>query len=113
MSELLKKARELCEKATPGPWNNGMAMFGDSGDYSTLGLPTHKLMPDMFLLNDAVFIEHSRALIPQLCDRIEKLEESLNRIYKIETQGCPDYVTNLADRLRWIAREALNPVGEK
>ena len=70
MTDLITEARELCEKATPGPWE---ATFGmDCRAF----IKTPNEDSDFKLYNhaDAAFIARSRTLIPELVEALEKAE---------------------------------------
>jgi hypothetical protein len=88
MTDLITEARELCEKATPGPWewicdDPAFLTLGKSGaeqEYHVLSAwkcescqktGLNCLWPEKY---DAAFIARSRTLIPELCDALEKAE---------------------------------------
>jgi len=96
-----KRAREICEKATPGPWvswkkrhNHGIdtkfpGNTGREGDYDLVFQDDHC----SYESNDMEFISESRTLLPKalseierLNDRIEELEDEL-RVKEIHC-GC-------------------------
>lgn len=80
MNELIQQARELCEKATPGPWQlftnchpecNGEPwgwIGGASGRITWSGYSGQ---------SNAAFIAASRTLVPQLCDALEAAQKEL------------------------------------
>jgi len=79
-TDLIKRARELAEKATPGPWDNRCREFSNSerprhvwaeyGWIASIYSPLDSSVPD------AEFIAESRTLVPALADALEKaLEE--------------------------------------
>lgn len=99
MNELITKARELCEKATPGPWE-----FCESGNTvkshmvitrSPWKCITGGISPKT---NNAAFIAASRTLVPRLCDaletmtaRAEKAEAENQRYRERENYPCYGY----------------------
>ena len=107
--ELIAKARDLAEKATPGPW-----AFGDderlfsqpladeakamaeghpysNGEPRKIWEAKHKVMADSIVLSgyddgscngsdvDREFIAESRALVPQLADALEATQRELHK----------------------------------
>ena len=64
MTNLITEARELCERATPGPW--------ESGNYGAVCLKSGFRLGNIEGSGNAVFIARSRTLIPELCDALEK-----------------------------------------
>lgn len=79
MSELIQQARELCEKATPGPWeyrDNGFdgVIYGADDTRIVGGEPCEgRIEPGP----DAQFIAASRTLVPQLCDALEAAQKEI------------------------------------
>ena len=88
MTDLITEARELCEKATPGPWRK--VIKGNS-------IQSHALEADVYLgaegfrriticsgispkTQNAAFISRSRTLIPALCDALEKANAEIARL---------------------------------
>lgn len=118
MNELIKQARELCEKATPGPWwwslsNLKVVIWGGAKDGNAA---TGKQIVvdgdedfDCFPEN-AEFIAASRTLVPQLCDALEAAEKEL--IDYCHTQKVADGKTAENARLRKI-NEQLTDRAEK
>lgn len=84
MTNLITEARELCEKATPGPWKvktnrhpnlNGTPwgwIEGAQGNICWSGNQS-KL--------DAMLMSRSRTLIPELCDALEKAQGNLDAVW--------------------------------
>lgn len=86
MKDLIAEARELCEKATPGPWEwtasndfgseleaeNLKGVIGLEDDY-----PGYPECGEHLIMNlskaDAAFIARSRTLIPELCDTLVRV----------------------------------------
>lgn len=64
MTNLITEARELCEKATQGPW--------ESGNYGAVCLKSGFKLGNIEGTGNAAFIARSRTLIPELCDALEK-----------------------------------------
>lgn len=104
-NELIQQARELCEKATPGPWEvkvkgntveSHQVMSPGNGPICSAISPKTK---------NAQFIATSRTLVPQLCDaleamtaraekaeaKIKSIHESLNFADKSRSK-CANYV---------------------
>lgn len=104
MTNLITEARELCEKATPGPWEEGYgkgvtgptaACFVEIENKSGMGMvskPGEVFAGEFYggvicmtAINrsyDAAFIARSRTLIPELCDALEKAEEQIESVHK-------------------------------
>ena len=77
MTNLITEARELCEKATPGPWrekdnSNGIGIY-DNHTWGKGLSPFATVEPDEFY--NAAFIIRSRIILPELCDALERAEE--------------------------------------
>lgn len=78
----LKHLRDLCDKATPGPWNT--IMDGD-GKHSGVENRNQEIVPrytpyedsGIYKEEDAEFIAESRTVIPKLLDEVERLRETL------------------------------------
>ena len=88
MKDLITEARELCSKATPGPWGyDGMHNeVHCHEDYflivSELRESPHEELLDEFghtYNPNFALIARSRSLIPELCDALEKAEEEIPR----------------------------------
>ncbi|MCL1985814.1 MAG: hypothetical protein FWG59_05140 [Betaproteobacteria bacterium] len=69
MSEIkaIDKLRQICEGASPGPWDSGMAYF----DYKKTGHRGDSLKQQV---KNAVFIVTSRTVMPLIIDLCEALE---------------------------------------
>lgn len=111
MNELIRQARELCEKATPGPWE-----FCESGNTvkshmvitrSPRKCITGGISPKT---NNSAFIAASRTLVPQLCDALEAAQKDLIDYH--HTQKVADGKTAENARLRRI-NEQLAARAEK
>ena len=94
MKDLITEARELCEKATPGPWIRSKFGLNILTHDSEISTATQKYTGDSAYVADqmaildanAAFIARSRTLIPELCDALEKAEaeiEEMKPFYKI------------------------------
>lgn len=70
--DLITEARELCERATPGPW--------ESGSYGAVCLKSGFKLGNIEGSGNADFIARSRTLIPELCDALEKAEAEIARL---------------------------------
>ena len=83
MTNLITEARELCEKATLGPWIRSKFGLNILTHDSEISTATQKYTGDSAYVADqmaildanAAFIARSRTLIPELCDALEKAEE--------------------------------------
>ena len=85
MTDLITEARELCSKATRGPWEvktnrhpnlNGTPwgwIEGAQGNICWSGNQS-KL--------DAMLMSRSRTIIPELCDALEKAQEQIESVHK-------------------------------
>ena len=87
MTDLITEARELCDKATPGPWevkfhNEDFGQgYGETTFFVDMGGTLLKIgiaeAAEKYAKYNALsaFISRSRTLIPELCDALEKAEE--------------------------------------
>lgn len=76
MNDIIREARELCERATPGPWDHkitavykgqtAVRICGDFDDFDA----------------DARFIARSRTLIPELLDLLAERDAEIARLTK-------------------------------
>lgn len=90
MTDLITEARELCEKATPGPWwyqdKEKWLGHGDRENYrgGVLANAEYDWEDQEAVLeikpSDAAFIARSRTLIPELCNALEKPNTELDRL---------------------------------
>jgi hypothetical protein len=76
MKNLITEARELCEKATPGPW--------EAGGYGAVCLKSGFKLGNIEGTGNAAFIARSRTLIPELCDALEKANAEIERLRKAQ-----------------------------
>ena len=80
MNDLIKQARELCEKATPGPWYNfGDWMIHTEPDIEHNGIHNEKTIGTV-RANNAAFIAASRTLVPQLRDALEAEQKEIEQL---------------------------------
>lgn len=79
-AELIKRARELCEKATPGPWaektNRHPQCNGDPWGWISGASGNITWSGSNGKIN-AAFIAASRTLVPQLCDALQDARNEL------------------------------------
>lgn len=125
MKDLITEARELCERATPGPWEWNKDRFHDG--YSGI---TGKDNEEVLFPNccndgddgaawfedfpgeaDRDFFIRSRTLVPELCDALEKAQEQNKQLlYEVCKLACESL-----ERDRTLARleaEVAAAVGE-
>lgn len=102
----LAALRAAREAATQGEWLEGQVMFGDTGEWSTLALPHHGAMNDMFKLNDANFINTAANEWTAL---ITALERACSFIEQEASIGKPVSETTLREE---EAREALTDIAK-
>lgn len=90
--EIVRAARELCEKATPGPWE--VNQLDDCFiEPRICEIPANGCYDyEMFEAN-SMFIARSRALIPELCDLIESLQAQLAEKIHIKLRTDEDMLT--------------------
>ena len=71
MKDLITEARELCKKATPGPWMGLRAAYEDC--------LLIKCDEDEYLMSqhDVAFAARSRTLVEKLCDALEKAQKRI------------------------------------
>jgi len=88
-TELLKRAKELCEKATPGPWFVDVCISGNTCWCRTIGTEPGNdslekcIIPSGTVGKDnAEFIAESRTLIPELISLVEKLKVQNEKLVK-------------------------------
>lgn len=74
--EELQRAKELCEKATSGPWLPGL-------DGRKWVLISHASNADVALnyKNDAAFVAESRELMPKLVDALEEKAQCVSKAW--------------------------------
>jgi len=79
----IKKLRELCEKATPGPWEwQYSEKWGTSVFNDTLGVITaytnERGNPDITIAEeDLEFIAAARTALPEILDEVERLRKEV------------------------------------
>ena len=79
--ERIKQLRELCEKATPGPWeqckDDPWCVWVMNGDKDGFNL----LAECGWIDNDwnAAFIAAARTAVPELLDEVERLRRGIDR----------------------------------
>lgn len=83
-TDLITKARELCDAATSGPWknpwdsdaenNNAIESPDGAGVVSATWVDGPQLVVSV---HNAAFIATSRTLVPQLCDALEAAQKEL------------------------------------
>ena len=79
LADFIKQARELAERATPGPWTKegktpcGIDSETTSKESSWVVAPDDDYQTPT--LNDAAFIAEARTLVPRLLDALELLRE--------------------------------------
>lgn len=114
MNDLIAEARELCEKATPGPWkvveNKSFAVQSDD-----------KNIASCFRRENEEFIARSRTLVPALCDALEAerawipvtemLPEELETFIGWHKDGFVVLTTNYFDELEDITHWMPLPEG--
>jgi hypothetical protein len=76
MKDLITETRELCEMATPGPW--------ESGSYGSVCLKSGFKLGNIEGSGNADFIARSRTIIPELCDALEKANAEIERLRKAQ-----------------------------
>jgi hypothetical protein len=120
----LEKLKELCEKASAGPWEyseedgliesgiGGICWIQEHGSIHTV-----RRTGEHRKHADGHFVVAARSAVPELIERVLKLEEAL-RWYADESNYTIDYADELL-RFRVVcddgsrAREAINAEGEK
>ncbi|KAF5053595.1 hypothetical protein DSECCO2_396970 [anaerobic digester metagenome] len=106
MNELIQQAREMCEIASDGPWENGCGYVKDQK-----GVMICNLMSTRGDFgeenNNADFIVASRILVPQLCDALEAAQKEIAGLQKqIDTiTGGYDYYANRSQQFENAAKE--------
>lgn len=121
--EQLKHWKELCEKATPVPWNY---TYDGSGDYSIgAGDPQIDCAIGMYsrrhnTIDNIAFIAAAREAMPKLIEEVERLKGELNAHFQLNA-GIAEENARLREALEFYAdvfkdmgkraREALG--GEK
>lgn len=82
--DLVKRARDVLNGATPGPWERDMSYQWPSKVRSLDEKHRHRWVVDVssfpdstHTISDARFIAASRELVPAMADRIEDLEAKL------------------------------------
>lgn len=76
--EELSQLRELCEKATAGPWETSPIK---RPYWTSICLPNHPVIPGLVIADarpkEADFIAASRTALPQLLDEVERAREEV------------------------------------
>lgn len=73
-SNEIARLRELCAKATPGPWRH--EQYGTAPCYGLRSTPLH-LVVTVQGEDDAAFIAAARTALPALLDDVERLQGEL------------------------------------
>lgn len=95
-TEMITRARELCEIASDGPWENGCGYVKDQKDVMVCNLmSTRGEFGEEN--NNASFIAASRTLVPQLCEALEAAQHEYKQLKKHSENLRLDYV-DLLDR---------------
>jgi len=85
MKDLITEARELCERATPGPWRTkdrgAYIEIHDNNTWAKALSPFAHVEGDES--DNAAFIARSRTLIPELCDALEKANAEMERLHNL------------------------------
>lgn len=117
MTNLITEARELCERATSGPWKvvDGKS-FGVQSE--------NKNIASCFKRENEIFIARSRTLIPELCDALENTEKQLQEQFdktgawleeynemKIALENANAEIEQLREAQRWIPVTERLPTG--
>ncbi len=118
-----EQIKELCEAATPGPWevkdsawitghfmeHIGIADMGGEGWIGIVSVrPRAEEAAD--IEDDATFIAAARELVPRLLERTQKAEH-LADVYRSELGQCMDNVRRQHEHLGLVTRE-LNDLRE-
>ena len=79
----IKKLRELCEKATPGPWLEEPRQ-NEATDFAYVWAVHRCVLEDDGCLveEDADFIAAARTALPEALDEIERLQNENNQLHK-------------------------------
>jgi len=106
----IAKDKELCEKATPGPWG----LDGIDRVISPTLESGSDAIADCYYLNDDDFIAESREALPHYIDRTEKaearvreLEEALREIAKGEGPFSRDHLKHAANCIESMKNIAI------
>lgn len=86
MNDLIREARELCEGATPGPWQ--YETCGYSGKIEIRFGNIDYVLGCASFLYDAEFIAKSRDLIPALCTALEQAEKERDAAIEDISPSC-------------------------
>ena len=102
----IKKARERCEKATPGPWK-----FGSSPAFKSTAFYVDDSLDDRMICEcwegddntareaDAQFIAHARTDLPLALNEIKRLRAVLNDLmecrYVKQCEGCSSRISKI------------------
>lgn len=100
MNELIKQARELCEKAMPGPWKIGRESPSGAQNVGTInGVLTAQTTSK----DNAAFIATSRTIVPQLCDALEAAQKEIEKL-----NGSVTSLSGMIDQYAEQARDAID-----
>lgn len=113
----LERAKELCEKATPGPWD---AILWPNGEFEIQAEdgPTDTTWGNVcstassvkdgmeeWCYANASFIAFARTFIPAAIERIEKLEKVMKAARRYYDHGTETSYVRLGDALREAEEE--------
>jgi hypothetical protein len=111
--KLIAEARELCGKATPGPWvyNVTELSIDTQGENSAVvyALTDGQGYPMVSVHdNDAQFIVRSRTLIPALCDALEQAQATLEQTWEWDMyKAAQKEIERLRKELAALASESV------
>lgn len=98
--KLIAEARELCEKATPGPWEVKLHNedYGQGYGETTFFVGMYSELLKIGIADSAekwekystlaAFISRSRTLIPALCDALEQAQSTLEQTWEWDMYKC-------------------------
>ena len=106
--EEIAEARELCAKATPGPWNDrwvaqvsgGVCCFIDTAHSRKLSTEADDLAIELECATkaDASFIAAARELLPKALDEIERLRSERDDADRRASHYAEDAAITVAER---------------
>lgn len=83
--ERLQELKELCEKASPGPWDDEISSTDcGSFEYSTGPWHDQRGGDTDFAKRDAVFIATARTALPELIAEVDNLQHYIHRLIENE-----------------------------
>lgn len=99
--EYLAELKELCEKATLGPWSYGLEMIAlqpSDGDFKVIAKRPAHPTNDKNWNNDSEFIAAAREALPRLIEEVESKDREI-AIFKVMNSAGDDTIAEMSELL--------------